>query len=106
MHEHDVLCFGETMAMFVAEQAGDQASVGPFGKRLRGDDLQLADLVAAKPHRDRVVALHQQGGAGAERAAKACELLDRRRRPPKRQARDRVQPLQRGSVEDHRHGSI
>ena len=38
MHEHDVLCFGETMAMFVAEQTGDLASVGQFGKRIAGAD--------------------------------------------------------------------
>ncbi|WP_144173359.1 sugar kinase [Pseudomonas sp. Kh13] len=42
MHEHDVLCFGETMAMFVAEQAGDLASVGQFGKRIAGADSNVA----------------------------------------------------------------
>ena len=31
MHEHDVLCFGETMAMFVAEQTGELAQVGDDG---------------------------------------------------------------------------
>lgn len=42
MREHDVLCFGETMAMFVAEQAGDLASVGQFGKRIAGADSNVA----------------------------------------------------------------
>ncbi|WP_447740560.1 sugar kinase [Pseudomonas laurentiana] len=42
MHEHDVLCFGETMAMFVAEQAGDLASAGQFGKRIAGADSNVA----------------------------------------------------------------
>lgn len=42
MHEHDVLCFGETMAMFVAEQTGDLASVGQFGKRIAGADSNVA----------------------------------------------------------------
>ena len=42
MHEHDVLCFGETMAMFVAEHCGDLASVGQFGKRIAGADSNVA----------------------------------------------------------------
>lgn len=42
MHEHDVLCFGETMAMFVAEQAGDLAGVGQFGKRIVYADSNVA----------------------------------------------------------------
>ncbi len=42
MREHDVLCFGETMAMFVAEQAGDLASVSQFGKRIAGADSNVA----------------------------------------------------------------
>ncbi|MBV4491643.1 sugar kinase [Pseudomonas oryzicola] len=42
MHEHDVLCFGETMAMFVAEQTGDLASVDQFGKRIAGADSNVA----------------------------------------------------------------
>jgi dehydrogluconokinase len=42
MHEHDVLCFGETMAMFVAEQVGDLAQVGQFGKRIAGADSNVA----------------------------------------------------------------
>jgi dehydrogluconokinase len=42
MHEHDVLCFGETMAMFVAEQTGDLASVEQFGKRIAGADSNVA----------------------------------------------------------------
>ncbi|MCX2891312.1 MULTISPECIES: sugar kinase [unclassified Pseudomonas] len=42
MHDHDVLCFGETMAMFVAEHAGDLASVGQFAKRIAGADSNVA----------------------------------------------------------------
>ncbi|MGE8058516.1 sugar kinase [Pseudomonas sp. NPDC089547] len=42
MHEHDVLCFGETMAMFVAEQAGGLATVSQFGKRIAGADSNVA----------------------------------------------------------------
>ncbi|MHC6227437.1 sugar kinase [Pseudomonas sp. X10] len=42
MPEHDVLCFGETMAMFVAEQTGDLADVGLFGKRIAGADSNVA----------------------------------------------------------------
>ncbi|MBI6944255.1 sugar kinase [Pseudomonas putida] len=42
MPEHDVLCFGETMAMFVAEQVGDLASVGGFTKRIAGADSNVA----------------------------------------------------------------
>ena len=42
MSEFDVLCFGETMAMFVAEQAGELADVGQFGKRIAGADSNVA----------------------------------------------------------------
>ncbi|MCL6687525.1 sugar kinase [Pseudomonas sp. R3.Fl] len=42
MAEHDVLCFGETMAMFVAEQCGDLAEVEGFGKRIAGADSNVA----------------------------------------------------------------
>ncbi len=42
MPEHDVLCFGETMAMFVAEQTGDLADVELFGKRIAGADSNVA----------------------------------------------------------------
>jgi len=42
MHEHDVLCFGETMAMFVAEHAGELAGVSQFGKRIAGADSNVA----------------------------------------------------------------
>lgn len=42
MAEHDVLCFGETMAMFVAEQTGDLADVELFGKRIAGADSNVA----------------------------------------------------------------
>ena len=42
MSEIDILSFGETMAMFVAEQAGDLASVGQFHKRIAGADSNVA----------------------------------------------------------------
>ncbi|MFJ4054893.1 sugar kinase [Pseudomonas sp. NPDC089743] len=42
MPTHDVLCFGETMAMFVAEQVGDLAAVGAFTKRIAGADSNVA----------------------------------------------------------------
>lgn len=42
MPDHDVLCFGETMAMFVAEQTGELAQVGQFGKRIAGADSNVA----------------------------------------------------------------
>ncbi|MCO7517078.1 sugar kinase [Pseudomonas guariconensis] len=42
MAEHDVLCFGETMAMFVAEHCGDLAQVQGFGKRIAGADSNVA----------------------------------------------------------------
>ncbi|MGK0161513.1 sugar kinase [Pseudomonas mosselii] len=42
MAEHDVLCFGETMAMFVAAQAGELAHVEGFGKRIAGADSNVA----------------------------------------------------------------
>ncbi|SDP09544.1 sugar kinase [Pseudomonas jinjuensis] len=42
MREHDVLCFGETMAMFVAEQTGELADVAQFGKRIAGADSNVA----------------------------------------------------------------
>jgi len=42
MPEHDVLCFGETMAMFVAEQTGDLAGVEAFTKRIAGADSNVA----------------------------------------------------------------
>jgi len=41
MSEIDILSFGETMAMFVAEQAGELASVGAFHKRIAGADSNL-----------------------------------------------------------------
>ncbi|WP_028633943.1 sugar kinase [Pseudomonas parafulva] len=42
MLKHDVLCFGETMAMFVAEQLGELASVSLFNKRIAGADSNVA----------------------------------------------------------------
>jgi len=42
MAEFDILAFGETMAMFVAETPGDLASVGHFGKRIAGADNNVA----------------------------------------------------------------
>ena len=42
MSEIDVLSFGETMAMFVAEQTGDLAQVRQFHKRIAGADSNVA----------------------------------------------------------------
>lgn len=42
MAEYDILAFGETMTMFVAETAGDLATVGQFGKRIAGADNNVA----------------------------------------------------------------
>ena len=42
MADWDVLCFGETMAMFVAEQCGDLAQVEGFAKRIAGADSNVA----------------------------------------------------------------
>ncbi|NIE75992.1 sugar kinase [Pantoea sp. Ap-967] len=42
MPEHDVLCFGETMAMFIAGQTGDLAEVATFSKRIAGADSNVA----------------------------------------------------------------
>lgn len=42
MADFDVLCFGETMTMFVAEQPGDLALVERFHKRIAGADNNVA----------------------------------------------------------------
>jgi dehydrogluconokinase len=42
MSEIDILSFGETMAMFVAEHTGDLASVDAFHKRIAGADSNVA----------------------------------------------------------------
>ncbi|MGC5703307.1 sugar kinase [Pseudomonas sp. NFXW11] len=42
MSEIDILSFGETMAMFVAEHSGDLAEVGHFHKRIAGADSNVA----------------------------------------------------------------
>lgn len=42
MSDFDILSFGETMAMFVAEQSGDLANVEHFGKRIAGADSNVA----------------------------------------------------------------
>jgi dehydrogluconokinase len=42
MSEIDILSFGETMAMFVAEQNGELAEVGQFHKRIAGADSNVA----------------------------------------------------------------
>jgi len=42
MSEIDILSFGETMAMFVAEHSGDLAQVGYFHKRIAGADSNVA----------------------------------------------------------------
>jgi dehydrogluconokinase len=42
MSDFDILSFGETMAMFVAEQNGDLADVGQFHKRIAGADNNVA----------------------------------------------------------------
>jgi len=54
---------------------------GPLPQRVCGNELHLADLVAAERKRDRVVALHQQARSAATRSAakyraKPCELFD------------------------------
>jgi len=42
MSEIDILSFGETMAMFVAEHSGDLAQVAHFHKRIAGADSNVA----------------------------------------------------------------
>ena len=42
MSDFDVLSFGETMAMLVADQTGDLAQVGQFHKRIAGADNNVA----------------------------------------------------------------
>ena len=42
MSEIDILSFGETMAMFVAEQNGELADVDQFHKRIAGADSNVA----------------------------------------------------------------
>ncbi|MDO8712531.1 MULTISPECIES: sugar kinase [Pseudomonas] len=42
MSEFDILSFGETMAMFVADQNGDLAAVSQFHKRIAGADNNVA----------------------------------------------------------------
>jgi dehydrogluconokinase len=42
MADFDVLCFGETMAMLVAEQTGDLAAVSHYHKRIAGADSNVA----------------------------------------------------------------
>ncbi|MGC6370152.1 sugar kinase [Pseudomonas sp. K2I15] len=42
MSKIDILSFGETMAMFVAEQTGDLAQVAQFHKRIAGADSNVA----------------------------------------------------------------
>ncbi|MFP9019049.1 PfkB family carbohydrate kinase, partial [Pseudomonas aeruginosa] len=42
MADFEILCFGETMAMFVAEQPGELDRVEQFGKRLAGADSNFA----------------------------------------------------------------
>ena len=42
MSEIDILSFGETMPMFVAEQTGDLAQAGQFPKRIAGADSNVA----------------------------------------------------------------
>lgn len=42
MSKLDILSFGETMAMFVAEQSGDLAQVSHFEKRIAGADSNVA----------------------------------------------------------------
>ena len=42
MSEIDILSFGETMAMFVAEQTGDLGQVAQFHKRIAGADSNVA----------------------------------------------------------------
>ena len=43
MSEIDVLSFGETMAMFVAEQTGDLAQVSQFHKRHQVHSTTVTD---------------------------------------------------------------
>jgi hypothetical protein len=65
--------------------AGGDQRVGAFGLRPRGDQRELADLVAAKPERDRIVSLDQQSWATVpERAAQSRQRFDRRRRGDER----------------------
>jgi len=68
MSEIDILSFGETMAMFVAEQAGDLSSVSAFHKRIAGSDT-IVPLAFARPGLTR--ALFRRGGPGPGRAGNA-----------------------------------
>ena len=48
----------------------------PSALRSRRDELQLADLVAAEPERNRIVALGEQRGLAAKGLAQPRQLVD------------------------------
>ena len=79
------------------DAADAQQRVGAFGDGRGGDDRDLADLVAAEPERDRIVALDEQARAAAKRGARASRDRGRARaasrdRGPGRPRAARAQP--------------
>src|SRR6266545_308394 len=85
---------------------GRDQRVGTVRQRLRRYDVELADLVAAKPKRNRIVALDEERRGGAKCLAQARKLLDRSRGERQRQSRDLLELPDDGSVGGHRDASI
>ena len=89
------------------DAAGRDQRVGPFGQRLRRHELELADLVAAEPERNRVVALDEQRAAAAQGLARGERA---RRRASARIARERRgrrgESFQCRAIGAHRNASI
>ena len=85
--------------------AGGDEGVGPFRDRLRRNQLQLANRVAAEAERNRIVALHQepkrQGAGRDEGFLQPRHGVERRGLEREREARQRGKPLQRGAIGRH-----
>jgi hypothetical protein len=65
--------------------------VSAFVYRARRDELQLANLVAAKPKRYRVVTLDEERRPSVQRGAQPSQLVERGRSRPERQTRQRFE---------------
>ena len=72
--------------------------VGPFGARARRNELQLADFVAAKSKRNRIIPLGQDDRVAANGCAESWQLVDGSWTAPEGDAGQRVETREHCTV--------
>jgi hypothetical protein len=91
---------GGTRVVRLDAAAGDER-VGPVRLRLCRDEPELANLVAAEPERDRVVALGEEAHRRRDPAAEPRQRLDKRRAGADVERRQGREAMERGRVDRH-----